>query len=490
MGEIYENATLTIIPSANLSDPSQRQLDAWHSIPWCFGNETSLLGTYLLGVADGDAFDMWCGGKYGIEEPPVTWPGSDNYTWRSRGWTFQEETLASRKLYLGDTRMQFLCRSARGIEDTLWLRRARPLSPFHGRATSFLTDAQGQALSCAREIYDHWYQKLEVYGDRLLTYSSDTLIAVGGLAERLSAILQSQSSEHDSHDYIGGIWKSDLARGLLWASAEILVSGINHLPCRRILPPDLEGASWLWSSHQLPSSREHSHVADKKFRYFFFCEGQQDQACNLNFESQCRLASYALDPPPAPIFTPSRVVGEIEITGRMFEMECIWEFRVSPLEGMQPLALPAPLEDIQGFDDPQFDIEGSGGISVRFEWPGGGRNNWRCDCHWTQKIHDTVSRGKFRCFAMLMVYGVFKNPFSRFRHKDIFNYMHSTAGLLLVPDDPKEKNPKRFRWFGTFFMPGESVAVNQHGVVVGEVTSEPRADTVFDSVQTHTIIVY
>jgi hypothetical protein len=123
------------------------------------------------------------------------------------------------------------------------------------------------------------------------------------------------------------------------------------------------------------------------------------------------MISWTLEPESAPGFTPAKVHGDIEITGKMVELDCVWEYRVSPFEGFQPLALPAPLEGLQGYDDSELDPQGTAGISVRFNWPfadhpstgswDDAEINIGVDGQWTQVLHDNVSRGDFRSFAVL-----------------------------------------------------------------------------------------
>jgi hypothetical protein len=508
MGEIFENATLTIIPSASLPDPAKRKVtDFWHDLPWSFGDNTTLAGQYTVSPADGEALEIWWAGEYRSESIPFVnfLPGPDNFIWRSRGWTFQEEELSRRKLYLGNTRMQFICTKSRGVEDTLWLRKKHPLNAFTEYSSLLLTEAarpdHGSTGDLnignltARQAYDFWYRTVNAYGNRLLTYSTDTIVAIGGLAKRLTPILQ-RVQPSDDVKYVGGIWKADLLRGILWASADIDHSGPVPLPCRSRLPVRPAGASWLWSSFPLPTTREQEHIPDKAYRYWFLLEGQDTPAC-ATIASDCRMISWILEPESAPVFTPAKVHGEIEITGKMVELDCVWEYRVSPFEGFQPLALPAPLEGLQGYDDSELDPQGTAGISVRFNWPFCDHSSTRLwddavinigvDCQWTQVLHDNVSRGDFRVFAVLMAYGVMKHPpkFGR-----IGSHRMSTIGLLLVPDDPKALTPNSFQRFGLFLFPGRTVAVSESGATLDAREARPCMHKAFRLAKTSTVVVH
>jgi hypothetical protein len=509
MSEIYENATLTIIPSASLPDPAKRKVtDFWHDLPWCFGDDTTLTGQYTVSAADGEALEIWWGGKYRSEPLPFVnfLPGPDNFIWRSRGWTFQEELLSRRKLYLGNTRMQFICTKSRGIEDTLWLRKKQPLNVFTQHSSLLLTEAAGPdhvstgdlnvGNLTAHQAYDFWYRTVNVYGDRILTYSTDTIVAIGGLAKRLVPILQGLQPSDDV-EYVGGIWKADLLRGILWASSDIDGSGPVSLPCRSRLPARPAGASWLWSSFPLPITRKQQHIPDKRYRYRFLLEGQDTPACTT-IASDCRMISWKLEPNSAPVFTPTTVHGEIEITGKMVELDCVWEFQVSPFDEFQPLALPAPLEGLQGYDESDLDPEGSAGIGVGFNWPftddpstklwDDAAINVGVDCQWTQAMHDNVSQGGFRVYAMLLAYGVMKHPSKFWGRKGI--HRMSTMGLLLVPDDPKALTPNNFQRFGLFLFPGRPVAVSESGAALDATKARPCMHKAFRLAKTSTVVVH
>lgn len=512
MGEIYENATLTMIPSASLPDPANREAtDFWHDLPWSFGNDGTFAGQYTVGAADGEAQEVWWNGEFRKEPPPfrnfLPLPGLDNVIWKSRGWTFQEEELSRRKLHLGTTRMHFTCTKSGGIEDTLRLRKKHPLKAFGKDASFWLTEAArpdyGSATDFnignlnARQAYDVWYRTVTAYGNRLLTYSTDSIVAIGGLAKRMVPILQRLQPSCDV-EYIGGVWKADLLRGILWASSDIEKGDPVLLPSRSRLLSGPAGASWLWSSFPLPITRQQEHVPDQPYRYRFLLEGQDTPACSL-IESDCRMISWTLEPASAPIFTPAKVHGEIEITGKLLELDCVWEFRVSPFEGFQPLALPAPLEGLQGYEDSELDPQQTAGISVRFNWPFSDHSStgvWDdavisigVDCQWTQALHDDVSRGNFRVFAVLMAYGVMKHP-PKLMFGQKASYRMSTIGLLLIPDNPQALVPEKFRRFGLFLFPGRTVAVDERGAILDAEKARPCMHKVFRLAKTSTVVVH
>ena len=57
---------------------------------------------------------------------------------------------------------------------------------------------------------------LSRFSSRELTHETDVLPALSGLAHAFEAIIGAKKSV-SSDDYLAGIWREDLARGLLWA---------------------------------------------------------------------------------------------------------------------------------------------------------------------------------------------------------------------------------------------------------------------------------
>lgn len=69
---------------------------------------------------------------------------------------------------------------------------------------------------------------LKAYGNQMLTHTSNTIVAIVGLAENSGGILQHVEPFPDDNEYIAGISGAEQRRGLLWASADI--EGIGPIP--------------------------------------------------------------------------------------------------------------------------------------------------------------------------------------------------------------------------------------------------------------------
>ena len=79
-----------------------------------------------------------------------------------------------------------------------WLRAKDPISK-ECRKTSY--EGRGGVL-------DQWYHMVEVYSSRQLTFSSDVLPALSGIAIQISQV--------HGLSFVAGLWQQDLQLGLLW----------------------------------------------------------------------------------------------------------------------------------------------------------------------------------------------------------------------------------------------------------------------------------
>jgi hypothetical protein len=83
--------------------------------------------------------------------------------------------------------------------------------------------------------YKTWYELVRLYTSRKLTFDKDRLIAAAGLA-------QSFRTAHPG-EYLAGIWKGDLPRGLLWDLGPASRSEeVFHRPGESQMP------SWSWAA--------------------------------------------------------------------------------------------------------------------------------------------------------------------------------------------------------------------------------------------------
>lgn len=142
----------------------------------------------------------------------------------SRAWVLQESLLAPRTIHYGLQQMLWECRSRSLAEGDMtpiapstreknwsWSRNKRFLSEVEG-TTSSIGNTKMEALAPKDMAYLQWYSIIENYSSRRMTFSSDAFPALVGLATEFNRRLSDQ--------YVAGIWKGDLYRGLLWIVAD------------------------------------------------------------------------------------------------------------------------------------------------------------------------------------------------------------------------------------------------------------------------------
>ncbi|KAI9729638.1 MAG: hypothetical protein M1818_008441 [Claussenomyces sp. TS43310] len=173
----------------------------------------------------------------------------------SRAWVLQESMLAPRTIHFGSQQMFWECRTSSYAEgDT------SPIPPIPtteqgqwiwSRNKSFITDSQGkgqeESLKAKDILYMRWYAIVEEFSKRKMTYLSDVFPALAGLATEFNSHIQDQ--------YVAGLWKADLLRGLLW-------SVVDPETSRAAVP--YRAPSWSWASiiGEVRSPRECLYTTD------------------------------------------------------------------------------------------------------------------------------------------------------------------------------------------------------------------------------------
>lgn len=152
----------------------------------------------------------------------------------NRGWVLQERLLSRRTLFYGEDQIFWECLQQRlseahpkggpwkmsgSGEDDGWTKRRFAL------ALSNTPDQEHSNLTSTL-----WEQLVENYAQRKLTFQSDKLVAIDGIAQRM------RSSLNDDN-YCFGMWVRDLPCSLLWM---VLHGGTR--------PDQYRAPSWSWAS--------------------------------------------------------------------------------------------------------------------------------------------------------------------------------------------------------------------------------------------------
>lgn len=227
MMQYYENAYLSIIPvlSASSEDSFLRSRPIWVS----------------------QRVDEACSAQPGRAirfTYPIPKGVSDEISrsrWNSRAWTFQEHVLSARNLFLGTHEMQFECRTITCSD-----------VGHHWYEEGFSLVAASNAPLRSPEwgsmdrILSLWYQLVTEYVPRQLTFESDKLAAISGVAQKVGQLMRVIGSEDE---YVSGFWKIDLWNGLYWKVRGFGPPRSKHNPW----PPKSHNfPSWSWCSMNRP----------------------------------------------------------------------------------------------------------------------------------------------------------------------------------------------------------------------------------------------
>ena len=149
------------------------------------------------------------------------------------GWILQEEALSPRTLHFGLEQIFWRCREAYHVEAYRRLNEMSipqtadnsQLPRLYQGSDHYLRSKNGGTFDDMRY---RWYAMIDNYVFRNLGRESDRLVAMSGLAKEFSSLTR--------YTYGAGLWKEDLAKGLLWSMKSAGQPLNNDCP------------SWSWAS--------------------------------------------------------------------------------------------------------------------------------------------------------------------------------------------------------------------------------------------------
>ncbi|KAF7910487.1 uncharacterized protein EAE98_012019 [Botrytis deweyae] len=146
----------------------------------------------------------------------------------SRGWIFQEEVLSARTLKFCPDGLRWSCVTLCATETTP-NGNSHPSNRLDYRLKTWLhcPEWKTRCLNTSdpkRRYFQDWYEAVSCFTVRNLTYNTDKLPALAGIATQMHNI--------HKYDYLAGLWKQDLDYGLLWyvASQPKIGSGKYEFP--------------------------------------------------------------------------------------------------------------------------------------------------------------------------------------------------------------------------------------------------------------------
>ncbi|KAK7946402.1 uncharacterized protein PG986_010723 [Apiospora aurea] len=141
----------------------------------------------------------------------------DSTTLADRAWCFQERLLSARTLYCSRRGLFWECRSTIGSEFI-------PVEiPYMAKTDLVLPE----------DTRWGWHDVVRQYSKTRLTYSSDRLPALSGLATRQAE----QRAKQSANQYLAGMWRKSLDEQLLWKRDEKLKER-----------PAWQAPTWSWAS--------------------------------------------------------------------------------------------------------------------------------------------------------------------------------------------------------------------------------------------------
>jgi hypothetical protein len=219
MGKVYANSWLNIAATA-ANDSSQgcfRTRDLSRMVHHLIGPSHDSAGTTSWVLTP---WDMW---SHAIEQA----------TLNKRGWVLQERILSPRVVHFAEQQVFWDCREFRACES--FSRGALPdaKSPNDYSAVKQLVPGRTSEEYQNQSAYmksQYWNLLVTRYALCELTFSTDKLIALSGIAREVHRVVSSE--------YLAGLWSKELPYNLMW---HVSFLGANR-------SPEYVAPSWSWAS--------------------------------------------------------------------------------------------------------------------------------------------------------------------------------------------------------------------------------------------------
>lgn len=153
-----------------------------------------------------------------------------------RAWVQQERALSRRLLCFRSDGLVFVCREHEARESVWPVEKSLSLD---GKLSAQIT---GEAA-----VRQSWYELVGGYCGTQLTFRTDKLPAISGMARRFQQMKAVEDRNLGRDDYLAGMWRSDLPRQLLWYV-------FTMYPTAAIQEKEYIAPSWSWASNSNPIS--------------------------------------------------------------------------------------------------------------------------------------------------------------------------------------------------------------------------------------------
>ncbi|KAF2687534.1 HET-domain-containing protein [Lentithecium fluviatile CBS 122367] len=181
-------------------------------------------------VSDGAKPDNITLSHYGFNEDCEVLLPEHNSPLAKRGWVLQERLLSCRILYFGSSLMYLEC-----FQNVRFENCHVPIT-WNYQKTDMVTKSRIERLQTDSDRFQYWRHILETYSPMLLTKPTDRLPALSGLA--------SEIKKATNAEYLAGVWREDLIRGLAWCIPSYAWEESSPVvPSQDYIAP-----SWSWAA--------------------------------------------------------------------------------------------------------------------------------------------------------------------------------------------------------------------------------------------------
>lgn len=215
----------------------------------------------------------------------------------SRAWAWQERHLSVRTISFTEEEVRWKCDLVAVCECIGIADNTEHPEPAHGYLHRFTNDSEAQLLK-------RWYTIVNDYSKRHLTYYTDRLPALSGVASRIHGSLKSV--------YLAGLWQADLIRYLAWYRREVSDCATGKPKMWRSL--DNGVPSWSWAS----VAEEVYGVWSYHLQYY---PGDTSIEQDVNIASKADLVSTSCRPSTENVFGEVESGSYIELRGLVVDAE-------------------------------------------------------------------------------------------------------------------------------------------------------------------------
>lgn len=183
-----------------------------------------------------------------------------------RGWVLQERALSSRTVYFGNAGLFWDCRvTEHGEFPDSEPQATRELA----NIKKALLRAQDGAKESSGQAPDGWYSLVDMYRQASLTFESDRLVAISGIAKILWKMMGA--------GYNVGLWDNTIVEDLLWCVPKPLPKPVQQPPSRKSDAPSFSWVSlhqptslhWPFRKHATAYKELNEAVSSHKYRTTF-----------------------------------------------------------------------------------------------------------------------------------------------------------------------------------------------------------------------------